>query len=154
MNRVKRLASQKRYRDAHREERRAKDAAYKRAARKANPELARAKDREWYWRNIDRKRAQAAKRNAKRRALFAVDADAYAKKRARDRMSALRLKRKSKWKPYSPRFACRIPDWATKGQRIMDTASPWLPENMTPEQNAYARELAIERRERRERMCK
>ena len=39
-----------------------------------------------------------------------------------------------------------VPDWATLGQRVLDAASPWLIENLTPSQRAYARELAIERR--------
>jgi hypothetical protein len=53
-------------------------------------------------------------------------------------------------KMYHPRFHLRTPEWAAMGE-AMDVRSSWLVENLTPEQNAFARELAIERRER---MCK
>lgn len=43
----------------------------------------------------------------------------------------------------------RFPDWATKGASVLDVKSQWLLENATDEQRAYARELAIERKERR-----
>lgn len=78
--------------------------------------------------------------------LLAVDAKAYADFRAKRRVKwAMQSVRRGGG--YRPRYSIRIPDWATKGQRIMDTASPWLIENLTPEQNAYARELAITRKE-------
>ena len=78
--------------------------------------------------------------------LLAIDAKAY---------SDFRAKRRVKWvmqlkKPenYKPRFSIRIPDWATKGQRVLDVNSKYLASNLTDEQRAYARELFIERRER------
>ena len=147
MNKEKYKARFKRYRAAHLAERRAKDAAHKRAVRKANPELVRAKEREYYHRNIEKKRAQAAKRNAKQRERYQVDAAAYARKRAMSRLSAVILKRKDGWKPYRPRVGCRIPDWATMGQRILDVRSPWLEMNMTAAQEAYWWELYKERSE-------
>lgn len=81
--------------------------------------------------------------------LLAIDAKAY---------YDFRAKRRVKWvmqleKPenYKPRFSIRIPDWATKGQRVLDARSQWLACNLTDAQRAYARKLFIERRER---MCR
>lgn len=49
---------------------------------------------------------------------------------------------------YRPRFNRRVPDWSTMG-KVVDAASPWLAENITPAQRAFVRELYIERREGR-----
>ncbi len=51
---------------------------------------------------------------------------------------------------YTPKPNRRVPDYATFGGEL-DVRSPWLVNNMTPEQAAYARELAIERKNQRER---
>ena len=98
----------------------AKDAAWHRAKRKANPERARARDRAYYAKAVMRKRVQRRIRHAKARLLMG--------------------------KTYRPRFRFRLPEWAPVGCGI-DYASPWLIENLTPSQRAYARELAIERKE-------
>ena len=79
---------------------------------------------------------------------FATDAKAYAEWR-RKRRKSRELKAMKEGRIYRPCLAQRIPDWATKGQRFMDTASPWLIENLTDSQRGYARELAIERKEMR-----
>ena len=144
---------------AHREE---TLAAYREWFRnlKNRPELHAkrlAAKRKYYWAN--RERLVAEKREYRKRypmmrtyqywqmvARFETDAKAYAEYRAKDRARRKREAEK-RGKIYRGNPSMRIPDWATKGQRIMDTASPWLPENMSPEQNAYARELAIERKE-------
>lgn len=78
------------------------------------------------------------------RARCRADADYYAVKRARARMwyAAMRVRQ---GKPYSPRPQCRIPDTERMG-RGPDAASAFLPENATPSQRAFARELARERR--------
>jgi hypothetical protein len=47
---------------------------------------------------------------------------------------------------YTPHYNLRIPDYATKARWVLDARSAFLAENMTPEQKAYARDLAIERR--------
>lgn len=48
-------------------------------------------------------------------------------------------------KMYCPMFHVRLPEWAAVGD-VFDYRSPWLAENLTPSQRAFARELAIERR--------
>ena len=76
-----------------------------------------------------------------------TDCEAYAEYRARQRLSH----RKSyEWhhpgcKPYRQTESRRIPDWAVKGQEIIDRRSAFLPGNMSDEKvmaaEAYAREL-------------
>lgn len=53
-------------------------------------------------------------------------------------------------KPYAPRFYLRKPDYVPVGESGLDTRSPWLINNLTDSQRAYARELAIERKAQRE----
>lgn len=119
--------------------------------RKNNPEKRKAQKR----RNYARHRAEILEKKriyyatvypwGKRREIFAVDADAYAKYRAAQRVRRAR-RVVLLGKAYRPRFQCRLPNWATFGQRVLDAASPFLDVNITPSQRAYARELAIERR--------
>ena len=149
-------AAQKRYRDAHRLERRAKDAARKRAKRAADPEKARELYRQH---NKLRKARMAAdpvfsarwhaahaahvrKYNAK---MLLVSARFYTLSRMYHRKSYAK-KVVLSGKPYRPRYSCRIPDWAVKGERIIDYRSQFLYENITPAMAAYARSLAMERR--------
>ena len=94
-----------------------------RAKRAANPEKVRAEARAYYAKTVTRRRALARIAHAKSRI--------------------------AQGKFYSPRYNCRIPEWSTKGQRVLDANSPFLYENLTDSQRAYARELAIERKERR-----
>lgn len=47
---------------------------------------------------------------------------------------------------YTPRFWMRKPEWMPVGQAVGDVRSAFYELNMTAEQRAYARELAIERR--------
>ena len=102
----------------------------------------------WAAANRDKMRGYVRKSQRKARLAWCFDSELYKKGRAYNRM--LKAKRTVlKGGLYVPRFACRIPDWATKGQKITDTASPWLIENLTDSQRGYARELAIERKERR-----
>lgn len=77
-----------------------------------------------------------------------VDAELYAAWRAKRRKQRAR-KAVSEGRTYRPLFCMRIPDWATKRQRVLDVSSAFLAVNMTPEQRAYALELAVERKERR-----
>ena len=112
-------AARRRYRQ--KPEAKAKNAADKRAARKANPEKARVADRARYAKIAVRKREQARIAHAK---------------------AMLR-----KGKLYRPRFQLRHPEWAPVGG-ARDVRSQWLEVNVTDSQRAYARELAIERRAR------
>ncbi len=88
-----------------------------------------------------------------------LDADLYARCRAPWRERRLRydthMRAVGKWPQrklnggeYRPKLSCRIPDWAVKGQCVIDFQSPWLAANITSEMKAYARELFIERREK------
>lgn len=126
-NAERRRKNMKKWREAHREEILRK----RREKRAANVESAKAKERE---------------AEARRRLRKQTDAAYYHKRLVLNRMSHARA-RVLAGKVYHPRFHLRTPEWAAMGE-AMDTASPWLIENLTPEQNAYARELAIERRER------
>ena len=47
---------------------------------------------------------------------------------------------------YTPRFWMRKPEWMPVGQTVGDVRSAFFELNMTAEQRAYARELAMERR--------
>ena len=83
---------------------------------------------------------------------FFHDCAAWAKWRAGWRIIyAKRVIRRGE--TYSPRFDLRFPDYATKGSAL-DTRSAFLAVNMTPSQNDYARELAIERRKARYGVCR
>ena len=50
---------------------------------------------------------------------------------------------------YTPRFWARKPEWMPVGQAVGDVRSAFFELNMTVEQRASARELAIERRSAR-----
>lgn len=138
--------------------------------RQRHPDRCRERDRKWREANPGKRKAQkqrnyqrhraeilAKKRRyyveaqtwEKRRLVFGMNPDAYAKYRA-----AMRIRR-AKCRVlagafYRPRFARRIPDWCVMGG-VIDVRSPWLAANLTPSQRAYARELAIERKEWRDR---
>lgn len=125
----------------HREERLAKRKAYYRANRSRCLEwwrMHRTKPEVRAYRLVDYKR-----RYANTLMLWAVDAAAYAQARRKGRIYRAK-KAVSEGRIYKPQFARRIPDWCVMGH-VVDTASPWLIENITPSQRAYARELAIER---------
>ena len=90
-----------------------------------------------------------------------TDHEAYAHHRAlqrergrkmRDRMIAAGAlpPRKKNGGTYKPCHSTRFHDWCVKGQYVLDGRSPYLIENMTDEQRAYVRELAIERHKRME----
>ena len=103
--------------------------------------------KKWTDANRNKVRGYIRKYMRKIRLAWCFDAVAYAKGRAYDRM--LRAKRTVlRGGVYRPHFSRRIPDWATKGERTLDVSSPWLDVNITPSQRAFARELAIERKER------
>ena len=68
-------------------------------------------------------------------------------RRAKERVRYAK-KRVLSGKPYAPKFYMRKPDYVPVGGGI-DTRSVFLWGNLTDSQRAYARELAIERKERR-----
>lgn len=74
-----------------------------------------------------------------------TDCEYYAERRrkARERANRRRLRMglSAVGKP-----ARRIPDWCVRGG-VLDTRSQWMWHNATDEQKAYARELAIERKQ-------
>ncbi len=151
--------------------RKAKQREADRRYRLRHPDRCRERDRKWREANPDKRKAQKrrnyqrhraeilAKKHRQyveagvwtaRRLLFASDAGVYAKYRAAARIRSAKCCVLA-GKVYKPRFARRIPDWATMGGAL-DVRSPQLAANMTPEQAAYARDLAIERKNQRERV--
>lgn len=124
-----------RWNKANPERKRANDRAY----RLRHPEKIKADKRRWNAAN----KAKRAEKRAKQRETFAFDCAAWAKYRAGWRIIyAKRVIRRGI--AYSPKYYLRIPDFATKGERILDTRSQWLINNLTDSQRAYARELAVE----------
>lgn len=111
----------------------------RRAYRKRNREKMRAYSRRSYLRRIIRE-------------MF--DAEYYAHNRARTRANHYaRWKRMGlTWGQGGGRPSMRIPDYCCRGQ-VLDVRSQWLINNMTDEQRAYARDLAIERKNQRERIA-
>ena len=95
-----------------------------------------------------RKKASHARDYERLLPKLETDAQRYAKWRAKRRIQRAR-KAVAEGRLYRPLYCTRIPDWATKGQRILDASSAYLACNLTDSQRAYARELAIERKERR-----
>ena len=114
--------------------------------RRRNPEKAKAWSASWYRRNRERLLAYAKERYRRQSESCTTDPDYYAayRRSQRNRCYTWRLKHRGQKKSYKARSACQIPEWATKGQRIMDTQSPWLIENRSAEQKGYAIELFTE----------
>lgn len=100
--------------------------------------------RKWSDANRDKVREYSKKSMRKFRLACCFDSDLYAKARAYNRM--LKAKRIIlRGGVYRPRFSCRIPDFAVKGQDIVDYHSQFLSDNITEEQVAFAKELYRER---------
>lgn len=100
--------------------------------------------RKWDEANRDKRREYCRKSMMKIRLAWCFDSDLYAKARAYNRM--LKAKRIIlRGGVYRPRFSCRIPDFAVKGQDIVDYHSQFLSDNITEEQVAFAKELYRER---------
>ena len=120
----------------------------KAAARKyyqEHKEKRNAQNKRWIAAHPELQRAYLRKSMANFRMRFYFDAEAYAAYRAYNRKLRAKeavMKRGS----YRPHFWFRIPDWMTKGTFALDSRSPFLHENITPSQRAFARELAQERR--------
>ena len=97
---------------------------------------------------IAKDKIRGAKRRIKKSILAATDPDFYSKLRACQRVYNLRHKNKTRKRKYRALWSMRIPDWATKGS-VLDARSQFLYANLTPSQRAFARELAIEQKERK-----
>ena len=101
--------------------------------------------RKWADANRDKCREYSKKSMRKVRLACCFDSDLYAKARAYNRM--LKAKRIIlRGGVYRPRFSCRIPDWAVKGEMILNASSQWLAVNITPSQRAFAREIAMQKK--------
>lgn len=124
----------------HREQVRKNDRAY----RLRHQDRVRAQKKKWWAIAKDRVNAKRALVRASERATFIHDCAAWAAWRAK--MRIIYAKRVIlRGDCYTPHYNLRIPGYATKGGNL-DARSAFLAVNMTPEQNAYARDLAIERR--------
>ena len=100
--------------------------------------------RKWEEANRDKRREYVKKCMLKVRLAWYFDADLYAKGRAYNRM--LKAKRTIlRGGVYRPHFGYRIPDWACKGQDLVDYHSQFLRDNITEEQVAFVKELYRER---------
>lgn len=102
----------------------------------------------WQAANPGRVKEIMDRRRKREAALSRKDAGFYAQIRKAERMRYA-LRRLKSGKTYRQRLATRIPDWAVRGQDVLDRRSRYIYENQTAEMDAYARELAIERKERR-----
>ena len=101
--------------------------------------------RKWDEANRDKRREYFKKYMMKIRLAYCFDSNLYAKARAYNRM--LKAKRTIlRGGVYRPRFSCRIPDWAVKGEMILNASSQWLAVNITPSQRAFAREIAMQKK--------
>ena len=169
-HRAKRLAYAAAYRAANREkliayqrERRKKDGdrvrALERARRLRNKDRVHAiakryrqtaKFKAWLVaykvKNRDRVKEQNRRGEANRKIKKQMDAAYYHKRLLLNRVRHAKA-RIAQGKKYRPRFHLRLPEWATMG--TVDVRSAFLIENLTPSQRDYARELAIERMERK-----
>ena len=100
--------------------------------------------KKWADANRNKVRGYERKYMRKIRLAWCFDSELYAKGRAYNRM--LKAKRTVlRGGVYRPHFSCRIPDWAVKGETILNSSSQWLQSNITPSQRAFAMELARER---------
>lgn len=78
---------------------------------------------------------------------MASDPEYYAKIRAARRETKKRQRDKIRKRPYRPSISRRIPDYYCKGELVVDSNSQYLEVNLTDSQRAFARDLAIERKE-------
>ena len=128
--------------------------AWNREYRKRNREKLLETARKWKAANREKVRAYSRRSYLRRVIREMFDAEYYAHNRARTRANHYaRWKRMGlTWGQGGGRPSMRIPDYCVRGQ-VLDVRSQWLINNMTDEQRAYARELAIERKKQRERIA-
>ena len=123
------------------EERLARRRAAKRKWNAANRDKVTAAQRAWKERNPDRVKAYRMRCIVREMTDCEYYAERRRKARERANLRRLRMGLTAVGKP-----AMRIPDWCVRGG-VLDTRSQWLFCNATDEQKAYARELAIERKQ-------
>ena len=139
-HRANRRGQAARYRKRHPEKVREAMRAYE--AR--HPGVRKALLRRYRDKHREEIRRKARLYQAKQAVLFMIDARLYASFRTKRRV--WEMMRRKRIGIYRPRFHLRIPDWCCKGFAL-DGNSQFLAVNLTPAQRAYAKELAIERRE-------
>ena len=144
----KRKRERERYWANIEESRRKKREAWYRRPKEKRKEYAAARYRNRTPSDIAKKKIWAKRRHLKKSILAMTDPDFYSQLRALQRIYNVRHRNKTRKRQYRPLWSMRFPDWATKGS-VLDGRSQFLAINMTPEQKAYAREMAIERKERR-----
>ena len=104
--------------------------------------------REYYALHPERFREYLLKFRTRRALREMIDCVFYAAIRAKNRAGHAK-RRMRKGKVYLARPSKRVPDYCCRGG-VLDVRSQWLAANLTAEQRAYARELAIERNQRKE----
>ncbi len=125
----------------HREQVRKNQEAY----RLRHPDRIKARKQKWWAAVKDRVNAKRALLRAAERETFVHDCSAWAAWRAKWRIVyAKRVILRGDC--YTPHYNLRIPDYATKARGGLDARSAFLAANLTTEQKAFARDLAIERR--------
>lgn len=145
----KQREADRRYRERHPERLRERDKRW----REANPAKRKAQKKRHYQKHREqilkqkREYYERVKPYEKVIALVTASPEAYAAQRAKARVRSAK-KRVCMGKVYSPRYYRRIPDWCVKGGEI-DVRSAYIVENTTLSEQAYARELAIERKKRK-----
>ena len=118
--------------------------------RKAHPEKERERRRRNYAKLTPEQRKERAHlKQFKRLVCEMLDCNYYARNRRKAREAQYKrwAKQGKNWCKGKP--AMRIPDWCVRGG-VLDARSPFLFENATPEQKAWARELCIEKKEWRQ----
>ena len=140
-------ARERYYANIEESRRKCREAWHKRSKEKRH-EYAAARYRNRTQTDIAQAKIRGKRRRQKKTILAMIDPDSYKQQRALQRIYNVRHNNKTRKRPYRMLRSMRIPDWATKGS-VHDGRSKFLAINMTPEQKDYARELAIERKERR-----
>lgn len=110
----------------------------------ANREQQCAYQRAYYRKTRQARLAHQREYERRLRELHAADPSAYAAYRAAARLNYALRRQGRLSSPYRPRLMGRIPDWAVKGQRIIDAHSPWLGVNRTPSQQMWLKSRAFE----------
>lgn len=149
--REKRNARSREYAAEHRDEARERQRMW----RAKNPDKCKAQRKRYYYGKagvLARKRwmGEGGKellamsrflRQERMNELYSVDASAYAEHRAKKREQY----KKRHGQGYTERVSCRIPDWATKGQDVMDRRSVYIYQNLSVDEQASARGFSRER---------
>lgn len=134
-NREKIITQREEYRQTHGEECR----AYAKKYYVEHRQQVRERQKKYYLKYQDAIRLLKSVYWREKDALFAVDAKAYAEHRKK------RREYHQKRFGYKPTPALVIPDWATKGQVILDSSSKWLWNNRNKDELNSARDFKFTR---------